>query len=129
MKVSHIGIWTLQLEELRKFYEIYFGGKSNEKYINPNKGFESYMLYFEEGVAIEIMKRVDILSGEGLSRPEQVGLAHLAFSVGSKENVNSLTNRLRQAGYSVLGEPRTTGDGFYESVVGDPDGNQIEITV
>ena len=29
----------------------------------------------------------------------------------------------------IEGEPRTTGDGYYESVVLDPEGNRIEITV
>ena len=36
---------------------------------------------------------------------------------------------LREAGYPVLNGPRTTGDGYYESVVSDPEGNQIEITI
>jgi lactoylglutathione lyase len=43
--------------------------------------------------------------------------------------VDTLTERLRADGYRVVGEPRTTGDGYYESVVLDLDGNRIEITV
>jgi len=43
--------------------------------------------------------------------------------------VNALTNQLREDGYAILGEPRTTGDGYYESVIQDPDGNRIEITI
>lgn len=57
-----------------------------------------------------------------------IGFAHLAFSTGSKDQVDRLTERLRQAGYKVIGEPRTTGDGFYESVILDPDNNRIEIS-
>lgn len=127
MKISHIGIWTQRLEVLKEFYEIYFGAKTGEKYVNEKKGFESYFLVFEDGCALEIMRRRDIISRDVLA--EQVGLAHFAFSVGSKERVDQWTNRLRQAGYRVLGEPRTTGDGFYESTVADPDGNRIEISV
>ena len=29
--------------------------------------------------------------------------------------------------YEIAGGPRRTGDGYYESVVFDPDGNRIEI--
>jgi lactoylglutathione lyase len=57
------------------------------------------------------------------------GYAHLAFSLGSKENVDELTARLNEAGYRVLSGPRTTGDGYYESVILDPEGNRIEITI
>lgn len=59
----------------------------------------------------------------------RLGLAHISFSVGSKENVDNLTERLRHDGYAVIGEPRTTGDGYYESVVADPEDNIVEITV
>lgn len=57
----------------------------------------------------------------------QAGYIHLAFSVGSKEEVRNLTNRLSCDGYEVISEPRTTGDGYYESCVLDPEGNLIEI--
>ncbi len=59
---------------------------------------------------------------------DMIGLAHFAISVGSKENVDTLTETLRKDGYTVLGEPRTTGDGCYESAVADPEGNRVEIT-
>ena len=59
----------------------------------------------------------------------RTGFIHIAFSVGSKENVDNLTGRLRSEGYSVISGPRTTGDGYYESCVVDFEGNQIEITV
>ncbi|WP_373463328.1 VOC family protein [Herbivorax sp. ANBcel31] len=58
-----------------------------------------------------------------------IGLAHLAVSVGSKSKVISLTERLREDGYGILSEPRTTGDGYFESIISDPDGNRIEITI
>jgi lactoylglutathione lyase len=59
----------------------------------------------------------------------RTGYIHLAFSVGSKEKVDSLTARLAQDGYTVISGPRTTGDGYYESCVMGFEGNQIEITV
>ena len=57
------------------------------------------------------------------------GYAHIAFSVGSREKVDTLTERLRQNGYPVAGGPRVTGDGYYESCVVGFEGNLIEITV
>ena len=58
-----------------------------------------------------------------------IGFAHISFSVGSKEEVDRLTRKMSEDGISIVGEPRTTGDGYYESVVLDPEGNRIEITV
>lgn len=125
MQLEHLAIWTQRLEALRAFYVRYFGGVSNEKYVNPTKGFESYFLSFGEGCRIELMRRTDVVT----PAPEELrlGLCHLAFRCASREEVVALTERLRADGYPVLGEPRTTGDGCFESVVGDPDGNRVEI--
>jgi lactoylglutathione lyase len=48
--------------------------------------------------------------------------------VGGKEAVHILTEKLRADGYTIESEPRTTGDGYYESVVLDPEGNYVEIS-
>ncbi len=129
MKIEHLAIWVKDLELMRSFYETYFHAKSGEKYRNDKKNFESYFLSFGEGPRLELMHRPDILGNSEFPGQEFLGLTHLAISVGSKEKVDSLTEDLRQAQFSVVGEPRTTGDGYYESVVLDPEGNRIEITV
>ena len=59
----------------------------------------------------------------------RTGYAHIAFSVGSKEKVDELTDRLRTDGYEIVSGPRTTGDGYYESCIVVLEENQIEITV
>ncbi len=128
MKIEHIAIWADDIERLRQFYTKYFGMKSNDMYTNPLKQFHSYFLSFgEEQTRIEMMSMPDRL--EPASRCQMKGLAHFAFSVGSKETVLALTERLRSDGYTVLSEPRTTGDGYFESAVADPEGNCVEITV
>jgi lactoylglutathione lyase len=126
--IQHVAIWVQHLEGIRRFYEKYFMAESNEKYINPTKGFSSYMLSFKEGGSLEIMNRHDI---KPVKDPEieHLGWAHIAIGVGSRERVLELTEILRADGNQIVGEPRTTGDGFFESVVLDPEGNRIEITV
>ncbi len=124
MNIHHIAIWTAKLEEMRNFYCTYFNGISNKKYVNLTKGFESYFIRFEEGTSIELMSRKDINDG---IVGEHWGYCHLAFSLASKAEVRELTEILRNDDYQIVGEPRVTGDGYFESVVLDVDYNRIEL--
>lgn len=127
MKIEHIAIWVDDIEKMRAFYLRYFNVACGEKYINPTKNYTSYFLTFQkDGARIELMNRPDIVDNNhprGLLK----GLAHLCISVGGKEAVNSLTERFREDGYTIASEPRTSGDGYYESAVLDPEGNYIEL--
>ena len=127
MKLEHIAIWTPRLEKLKSFYVTYFQGKAGEIYHNPKKQFYSYFLQFESGARLELMQRPDIPENANDITKQYQGLIHFAFATGSPENVNELTGRLKSDGYKVIGEPRWTGDGYYESVILDPDGNRVEI--
>lgn len=129
MKIEHVAIWTRNLERLKAFYETFFEAESNTKYVNFEKGFESYFLSFESGARLELMQMTGIPDNLNDTDAQYQGIIHLAISVGSKQKVDDLTSLLREDGYQVVGLPRTTGDGYYESVVLDPDGNRIEITV
>ena len=125
MKIGHIAIWTNDLEAMKSFYTGYFGGVSNEKYSNPLKQFESYFITFESGAQLELMRKVSIVESIGIE--ERFGITHIAFTLGSKEAVLALTERLRSDGFRIVGEPRTSGDGYFESVVLDAEGNRIEL--
>lgn len=128
MKIEHIAIWTEDLEAAKDFYTKYFNMTCGGKYINAQKHFSSYFLSFKDSpTRIELMQRPDILKHKD-KRGFTNGLTHFAISVGSKELVNSITEKLRANKFIIQGEPRTTGDGYYESVVLDPEGNLIEIT-
>ena len=128
MKIEHIALWCNDIEAMKTFYIRYFAMKSSEVYHNPVKRFTSYFLSFPDGGArIELMYRPDVQPCPDTSAPI-FGYAHLSFSVGGREVVDALTELLRHDGYAVVGEPRVTGDGYYESVVLDPEGNQVEIT-
>lgn len=129
MKIAHVAIWTKDLERLRAYYQRYFGAMANEKYINAKKGFESYFLTFDGGAKLELMSRTDIDVRATDRDGEVLGYAHLALSIGSKDNVDALCQRLAADGVKILDGPRTTGDGYYECLIVDPDGNRLEITV
>jgi lactoylglutathione lyase len=123
--LAHVALWSEDLERLRAFYEGYFGARAGPRYENPRKGFESYFLTLAGGARIELMH------SSGAARPDSEtprGYAHIALALGSQGAVDSLTERLRADGYAVIDGPRRTGDGYYESVILDPDGNRVELT-
>jgi lactoylglutathione lyase len=134
MHVEHVAIWTEDVERLRAFYEHYFAAVASARYVNPARGFQSYFLSFASGARLEIMQMAGIPQMPGIprtiddARTQFTGYIHLAISVGSQDAVDALTERLRIDGYPVLDGPRYTGDGYYESVVLDPDANRIELT-
>ena len=128
MKLDHVAIWTVDLELMRIFYERYFGAQSNRKYENERKGFTSYFLTFPGGGRLELMHRPDIQRiFDSQSSRELIGYAHLGVEVGSRAAVDALTKRLQGDGFPLLDGPRRTGDGYYESMVADPEGNRIVI--
>lgn len=129
MRIEHVALYTNKLEEMKKFYTKYFNGKANKKYKNAEKGFESYFIFFEGGSRLELMNQKGITDIKSECNNIGTGFIHVAFSVGSKEKVDELTAQLERDGIIKVSAPRTTGDGYYESSVFDPDGNLVEITV
>ena len=127
MKIEHVAMYVNDLETAKEFFVKYLGGRANELYHNKKTDFRSYFISFEDGARLEIMNKPQMEDvNKGFSR---TGYIHLAFSVGSKEKVDELTEILKNDGYEVLSGPRTTGDGYYESCILGIEGNQIEITV
>jgi lactoylglutathione lyase len=124
VKIGHVALWTDDLERLRAFYEERLGGRAGSRY--ARRGFASYFLEFEDGARLELMQMPGIASRDR-SR-QDAGWIHVAFTVGSRADVDRLTEELAAAGVPVADGPRQTGDGYYESVVLDPDGNRIELT-
>lgn len=127
MKIDHIALYVNDLERCKDFFVKYFFGKANDCYHNKTSGFKSYFITFEDGCRLEIMNKPDVENDE--SKSIKTGFIHIAFSVGSKEKVDELTEKLKKEGFKVLSDPRTTGDGYYESCILDIENNQIEITV
>ncbi|MBR4550513.1 MAG: VOC family protein [Oscillospiraceae bacterium] len=127
MRIDHVAMYVNDLERAKDFFVRYLGGKAGDCYHNRTTGFRSFFLSFDSGARLELMTRPDLAEQE---KPlNRTGLIHFAFSVGSKEAVDTLTARLKADGFTVVSGPRTTGDGYYESCVLAIEDNQIEITI
>ena len=127
MRIEHIAIWTTNLDRCKQFYASYFGATAGPNYVNAAKGFESCFLSFDDGARLEVMTTTSLSLVQSPAGAERLGLTHLAISVGSERVVDELTKRLQSDGFAIVDGPRRTGDGYYESVVIDPDGNRVEI--
>lgn len=129
MRIEHIALWARDIDSLSAFYVQHFGATASARYVNEKKRFASIFLSFDSGARVELMQRPDILSAANDPNVMHTGYTHMAISVGSEHAVDTLTKTLEAAGCARLDGPRRTGDGYYESVILDPEGNRIEITV
>lgn len=127
MRIEHIAMYVNDLDATRDFFVRYFNAKSNEGYHNKTTDFRSYFLSFDNGARLEIMNKPIMQDNEKVLA--RTGYVHIAFSLGSKAAVDTLTEALNHDGYDVISGPRITGDGYYESCIIGIEGNQIEITV
>ena len=126
MRIEHMAMYVQHLEQARDFFVQFLDGHANEGYHNKTTGFRSYFIRFDEGARLELMTKPNMTDAP--KDVNRTGYAHMAFSVGSKEAVDGLTERMRKAGYQIINGPRTTGDGYYESCIVAIEGNLIEIT-
>lgn len=126
INITHVAVYVKDLEKSRQFYEQFFNGRSNDLYRNPS-GFSSYFITFDGGATLELMHHEELEVRHVIDRA--TGWNHIAFSLGSRDAVLELTNRIVNTGHRLYSAPRETGDGYYESCVADPDGNRVELTV
>lgn len=125
LKIEHIGLWVKDLEGMKDFYTTYFNAQANDLYHNQTTNFKSYFLSFDgSDTRLELMIKPNLFEQDG----ERFGYAHLAYQVESEEAVDALHTRLVDDGYKHVNGPRITGDGYYEAVIEDPEGNLVEIT-
>jgi lactoylglutathione lyase len=128
VRIEHVALWVEDLDGVCAFYEHFFGAEVGPRYVNEAKGFASRFLRWDGAARLEVMTRRDVVQrGVAAGGGERLGLAHVALGVGNEDEVRRVTDAVRAAGYVVCGEPRRTGDGYYESVVLDPEGNRVEL--
>ncbi len=125
MKIAHVALWTRNLEAQVAFWQQVFNGRSNDRYLSKNRpGFASHFITLANGPTVELMTVPDL--PDAPPHAEFIGWAHIALDVGSKADVDRMAAQARLNG-TLLSPPRMTGDGFYEAVIADPDGNRIEL--
>ena len=129
MKIDHTAIWVKNLEKMKDFYVKYFDVSAGPLYVNKMKAFSSYFLSFQDGSRLEIMSSPEVSRLNEQIYSRFTGYSHIAVSLGSRERVIELTAAFAKEGISIPDGPRTTGDGYFESVILDPEGNRIELTV
>jgi lactoylglutathione lyase len=126
MKIEHIAMYVNDLEKAKNFFVRYFEASAGPLYKNPVTRFQSYMVSFEDGSRLELMKAAHMTDDH---KPlDRTGYAHVCFSVGSKDKVDEMCRLLKQDGFPVISNPRQTGGGGYTCRVIAFEGNQIEIT-
>ena len=124
-RLEHVALWVRDVERVAAFYAQYFDARVGDRYENPRKGFQSRFLAFASGARLEVMARTDVdTRGTG----DALGFAHVAIAIGDEAAVDALAARFSADGVTVLDGPRRTGDGYYECVVLDPEGNRVEVT-
>jgi lactoylglutathione lyase len=125
MKIAHVALWTTDIDRLASFWKTMFGARIGALYESKNRpGFRSRFIQLADGATIEIMSGTWIIAEVN---SERVGYAHIAISLGSREAVDALASKASDLGI-LSSRPRMTGDGFYEAVIIDPDGNPVEVT-
>jgi lactoylglutathione lyase len=126
-QIEHIALVTSDLERLSAFYG-QLGAVASPPSTDLNTGLRTCVLDFF-GIRLEVFERRG--GGEGVTDDEgSPGLLHLGFALESADAVDELTSVIAAAGYRVVQPPRRAGElGRYESVVLDPDGNRLKLTV
>ncbi len=117
-QIDHAAAWVGDLERARGFYERWFKAKPGPRHSSSARDFKSYFLSLGSGARLELMT----------APGESPRSAHLAISVGSREAVDRLVQEMETAGVRIVSRPRITGDGYYEAVIADSEGNLLEIT-
>ena len=123
-RLEHVALWVRDVDGVAAFYARYFGARVGERYENPRKGVQSRFLQFASGARLEVMARTDVLAR---GAAEALGFAHVAIAIGDEAAVDALAARFKADGVALLDGPRRTGDGYYECVVLDPEGNRVEV--
>jgi catechol 2,3-dioxygenase-like lactoylglutathione lyase family enzyme len=126
-QIERIALATNHLESLCDFYR-QLGGVALPLSPGPGDGLRGCVLDFC-GVRLEVFEALHsrpAATGDGRSRR----LLNLGFALGSADAVDELSRVLAAAGHRVLEPPHRAGAlGCYESVVLDPDGNRLKLSV
>ncbi len=97
ISIDYVAAYVEDLEKAKEFFIRYFDAIPNTMYHNPTTGSKTYFLSFDIGAKLEIMTRPGVISTA--TEGYRVGYVHLAFSLGSREEVDKVTYRLENDVY------------------------------
>src|ERR1017187_4552261 len=116
--IAHAAAWVADLDRACAFYVRWFGGVPGPLYRSERQPLDRKSTRLNSSHRLELMTMA-----EETARP-----AHIVDSVGSRDAVDRLVERMRADGIAIADGPRLTGDGYYEAEVIDSEGNLVEIT-
>jgi lactoylglutathione lyase len=127
MRIDHLCLNVRDIEKEKVFYCTVFGFKANAKYHNNKTGWENYFLSAPDGsTRLELLSHAE-MPLQKVNR-QATCIVHFSLALGSRERVDEATKAIAKMGLEILGQPRITGDGYYESSFLDPEGNMVELT-
>ena len=122
MKLDHLAVWTRDIDRLAAFWQETFAAEVGAVYESRNQvGFRSRFVTLPGGLRLELMASPARAAPEPL---DSIGLAHIALSFGGDAAVDAAAERLAA---HLVAKPRRSGDGYYEAIIRDPDGNLVEL--
>lgn len=122
-QIDHIALATEDVESLCDFYRRLGGVILTPSPDLPDGPRRCVLDFF--GIRLELLKRLDEPENNRAPR-----LLHLGFALRSADAVDELTRVLAAGGHRVLEPPRRAGSlGHYESLLLDPDGNRVKLSV
>ena len=124
-RLEHVALWVRDLDGVAAFYTRYFDARLGALYENPRKGFQSRFLEFGRARAWRSWR---VVTSSRARRASHWDSRTWPSSVGDEAAVDALAARFRAEGVALVDGPRRTGDGYYECVVLDPEGNRVEVT-
>jgi lactoylglutathione lyase len=127
VQIERIALATNDLDSLCDFYRR-LGGIASPLSTHAEDDLRGYALDFC-GIRLEVFERPHD-PGEAADERTSPRLLQLGFVLGSADAVDEVSRALAADGYRVLEPPhRTRETGRYKSVVLDPDGNRLELSV
>ena len=126
-RIAHVALWCADIERAAAFWQRYFAASVGEPYSSARRpGFVSRFVRLADGVAIELMS-APWLAERAAAGAERPGWAHVAIALESRAAVDRVAEQLQGDG-RLIAAPRRTGDGYYEALAADEEGNLVEIT-
>lgn len=122
--IDHVALYVEDLDAVCAFYRDYLDAEVDGGYHNPRTGLRTHFLTFGDGARLEVMTRP---GQDEEPSPRRRGFIHVAFNLESRVAVDGLVARLVADGVEIVNGPRVTGDGYYEAVTVDPEGNLVEL--